>query len=218
MLEERAYSKEELAESLGTSDTQGMKRKLETHKIDFTTTGRGKSLIFNLVKIQDPFRVLCITDLGFAPNTDFKKLRNFMYYFMNDDDFRWLPDEVLEVRMREMGEDKGVSRQTIGKWKAKLSAMDIVNPSGEYTYYFAYAHRQILTDKETYCKAWREYFAAKEEGMPYEEAISSMIFTYGGVARKQSISDVNAFYANQINQCLTESLISDVINYNQDLS
>ena len=128
MLEERSYTKAELAAILGTSDTQGMKRKLENHHIDFTTTGRGKSLVFNLVKIHDPFRVLCITDLGFAPNTEFKKLRNFMYYFMNNDEFLWLPDEVLEVRMREMGEDKSVSRQTIGKWKAKLVAMDIINP------------------------------------------------------------------------------------------
>lgn len=216
MLEERSYAKAELSAILKTNDAQGLKRKLETHKIDFTTTGRGESLVFHLEKIHDPFRVLCITDLGFAPNSEFKKLRNFMYYFMNDDDFRWLPDEVLEVRMREMGEDKGVSRQTIGKWKAKLFAMDIINPSDEYTYYFAYAQQQILTDKETYCKAWREYFTAKAEGVPYELAISAMISTYGGVAKKQAISNVNAFYVNQINQCLTESLISDVINYSQN--
>ena len=215
MLEERSYEKAELSAILKTSDTQGLKRKLENHKIDFTTTGRGESLVFHLERIHDPFRVLCITDLGFAPNTEFKKLRNFMYYFMNDDDFRWLPDEVLEVRMREIGEAQSVSRQTIAKWKAKLSAMDILNPSGEYTYYFAYAHRQILTDKETYCQAWREYFTAKEEGTPYEEAISAMIYNYGGVARKQSVSEVNAFYADKINQCLTESLINDVINYKQ---
>ena len=60
--------------------------------------------------------------------------------------------------------------------------------------------------KEVYCKAWREYFEAKQEGLTYEDAISMMICNYGGVARKQAVTAVNAFYFNELNKLVTESM------------
>ena len=49
-------------------------------------------------------------------------------------------------------------------------------------------------------------FEAKQEGLTYEDAISMMICNYGGVARKQAVTAVNAFYFNELNKLVTESI------------
>ena len=49
-------------------------------------------------------------------------------------------------------------------------------------------------------------FEAKQEGLTYEDAISMMICNYGGVARKQVVTAVNAFYFNELNKLVTESM------------
>ncbi len=101
--------------------------------------------------------------------------------------------------MRASGHD--TARQTITKYTARLVAKDLVRPlSGEYIYYFAHKQNQIITDKETYCQAWREYWAAVSSGMSSSEAIYDMKACYGGVARKQARPGISAFYKEEIDK------------------
>lgn len=122
MLEVRNYRKAELVEMLGTRDNEGLKRKLKGYEVEFTTKGRGENIEFSITKLNAPFKVYCITELGLSATTAFDKLLLFLYYFLNDEEFSWLPDETIEARLEADFGSKRPSRQTIGGWKKKLSA------------------------------------------------------------------------------------------------
>lgn len=111
MLELRTYTKAELVEIFGTKDRQGLTRKLQRYGIKYRTSGRGENLTFTITETADPFKIFCIDELGYDGRTDFVKLRNFLYCFLNDDEFRAMPDEVKAKRMDKAG--KYICRQTI---------------------------------------------------------------------------------------------------------
>ena len=199
MLELRDYSKAELVEIFGTEDAQGLKRKLQRYGIKFQTTGRGQNLTFTITETADPFKVFCIDELGYDGRTDFVKLRNFMYCFLNDDEFRAMPDEVKEQRMKESG--KPMCRQTIAGYIAKLDAQNLIDRnSGEYIYYFAYKDTQRIATRQEYSEAWKEYWEAKAAGANSMEAIGFMRFLHGGVARKQAIPQINGIFLEKLNR------------------
>ena len=193
-----AYPKPEMSRIFGTRAKQGLDRKLERYGITFSVSGRGEQAVYEIQNISDPFKVFAITELGFDANTDFRKLRNFYYYFFNDEEFMAMPDEVKEARMKKEG--KGVSRQSIAGYTAKLVAKDLIDrfPRNNFIYYFAYLGEQRIVERAEYSKAWREYWQNKEDGMEYYEAISEMIANYGGVARKQPIPEINGIYNEKI--------------------
>ena len=88
MIEFREYGKAELASILGTRDRQGLVRKLDSWGIlHDEPRGRGEYMTVNITGITDPFKVYALTELGVSPQTDFTKLRNFLYYFLNDEEF-----------------------------------------------------------------------------------------------------------------------------------
>ena len=199
MLELRDYSKAELVEIFGTEDAQGLKRKLQRYGIKFQTTGRGQNLTFTITETADPFKVFCIDELGYDGRTDFVKLRNFLYCFLNDDEFRAMPDEVKEQRMKESG--KPMCRQTITGYIAKLDAQNLIDRnSGEYIYYFAYKDTQRIATRQEYSEAWKEYWEAKAAGANSMEAIGFMRFLHGGVARKQAIPQINGIFLEKLNR------------------
>lgn len=201
MIALREYSKAELAEILKTNNRQAMTRKLERWGIAFIPNGRGNNLKITITNIEDPFKVYCITELGFDAGTDFKKVRNLYYYFFNDDEFMAMPDEVKEHRLDDRG--KHISRQTIANHLAKLNAKGFINQETyEYIYYFAYKHKQRIVNRSEYLKAWHEYWKDIDDGLFSRDAINNMRAKYGGVARKQMKPDINAFYLEEINTLL----------------
>ena len=103
MLEIRSYTYAELSQMLGTRDAQGICRRLTRWDVVYTVSGRRAQTIYDIIEIPDPFKVFCILDLGFSPQTDFDKLMFFLYYALNDDEFLWLPYGRLEVLMGENG-------------------------------------------------------------------------------------------------------------------
>lgn len=101
----KVYTKPEMSHIFGTKAKQGIDRKLERYGITFSVSGKGERAVYEIQKIQDPFKVFAITELGFDANTDFRKLRNFYFYYFNDEEFMAMPDEVKESRMRKEGKD-----------------------------------------------------------------------------------------------------------------
>jgi len=194
----KVYPKPEMTRIFGTKAKLGIDRKLAGYGITFSVSGRGERAVYKIHSICDPFKVFAITELGFDANTDFRKLRNFYYYFFNDEEFMAMPDEVKEARMRKEGKD--ISRQTIAGYTQKLIARDLVDRSSHssFIYYFAYKGEQRIVERAEYSKAWREYWQNKDNGMDYYEAINEMIVTYGGVARKQPIPELNGIYNETI--------------------
>ena len=193
------YTKKELNLMFGDGNVQALKRKLTRYGISHNVSGRGENAIFEILKIEDRFKVFCITELDFYGNTDFKKLRNFYYYFFNDEEFAAMPDEFKERKMTERG--KSVSRQTIANYIKKLtSKIWVAYSDSNCKYYFAYKDEQKFTTHEEYSEAWRNYWLDKENGCDCGEAICRMVAHYGGVARKQTVPQLNAFYLDKIKE------------------
>lgn len=198
MLELRTYTIDEMGSILGVNDRQSIQRKLNRYGVEYSVIGRGTASEFEIKNIDNEFKLFCILDLGMSANTDFNKFLYFLYYFLNDDDFRWLPDETLEIKMDER--NNHISRQTIANYKRVLSNLNLFAKVGDYVYYFARRNNQIITDETTYKKAWCEYWENKDNGLDSREAICIMCTTYGGVAKKQAIMIGNAIYADTINK------------------
>lgn len=197
MLELREYAKPELSAMFETTGMQGLQRKMERYGIIFEVQGRGENAVFTIKEIADPFKIYCITELGFNGRSDFYKVRNFLHYFFNDDEFMGMPDEVKEHRMREQGQD--VSRQTIANYIAKLDSKNLIDRNtNNFIYYFALKQEQRIVDREEYLQAWHEYWDDIGNGFSSVEAICRMRENYGGVARKQPKPEFNGIYTEQI--------------------
>ena len=198
----RTYPKPELSLIFNTRDKQGLGRKLTRYGIVFDVCGRGERTTYTIREITDPFKVFAITELGFDGNTDFTKLRNFYYHFFEDEIFMAWPDEVKEVKMREMGHP--VSRQTIANYTYRLEAKNLINRhTRNFIYYFACGQRQRLTDREEYLQAWYEYWDDIASGLNCYDAIANMITDHDGVARKQPIPEINGIYNEKIELMLS---------------
>lgn len=212
MLEMRTYTKMELNAMFGNGGFQGLQRKLTRYGVEFACKGRGERRVFDILKISDPFKIFCITELDFDGGTDFRKLRNFYYYFFNDDEFRNLPDEEKEYRMEVEGNK--VSRQTITKYIEKLSKKDFISCfAGEYVYYFARRRERRIATQEEYSRAWKEYWEIRDtEG--YRAAIGYMIAKHGGVAKKHATPVYNVFYLDKLE--LLQDLIVQSLEYEID--
>lgn len=197
------YKKSELTQIFGSKSNQAISRKLDRYGVKFSVAGRGEQAVYKIRQMDDKFKIFAITELGFDANTDFQKLRNFYFYFFNDEEFQTLPDEMKEARMRENNRD--ISRQTIAKYLDRLVEHNYIAYLGgdDFVYYFAHKGKRRTVERSEYSRAWREYWSDKESGMDYYTAIYNMIVHYGGVARKQAVPTVNAIYGKKIDEMLS---------------
>ena len=201
MLELRDYTKNEISGILGTRDKQGIDRKLQRYGVDFTSTGRGENRVYTIKNIHFPFKVFCITEMGFEANCDFDKVKYFYNHFFNDEHFMTMPDEVKERMTKQEGYH--LSRQTIATYTRRLVLNNMIHKdTTNFIYYFAYKRKQRFVERAEYTQAWREYWKDIERNMYSYEAISNMIENYGGVARKQAIPERNILLNEKIEYML----------------
>ena len=196
MLECRVYSAQEMRKYLGVNDNSQAVKKLNRYDIVFYLNGRGEKATFNILENNEPFRVYCVFDMGFDPRSDFKKIRNYLFFLLGDDEYYWLPDEPMEAYMRSKGYT--ISRQTISKIRQRLELLEYVI-GGDYIYYRVWRdeddkeHHEPV-EKEEYNKAWHLYWNKRnEEQWDSEQAFAYMYAVFGGVPRKQTKP-----YKNQI--------------------
>lgn len=193
----KSYTKPEMSAMFGTRSMQGLQRKIERYGVSFDVDGRGETANFTITNIENPFKIYCITELGFDGHTDFYKLRNYYYYYFNDIEFRAMPNEVQETRMSLV--HKNVSRQTIATYLNKLYLKNIIETNtNNYIYYFAYKDQQSIVEKDEYNKAWHNYWNDVKNGLSSFEAIMNMRAEFGGVARKQEVPEINGIYNEEI--------------------
>lgn len=187
MFEENKFSIQEMRELLKTkAKKQGIERMLQRKNIEYTVEGWGENNIFTLKKVPPmlKFIAFCKKEFNFAPQTDFTKLRNFFYYYLDDEDFRNLPDTIKSVRMGE--NDMPLSRQTIGHYEQYLYREYYFCP--DYTNFKYYlTHREgdkkvaEEIDRKIYKEAWALYWEVKEETKSSEIARWTMFGEYGGL-------------------------------------
>lgn len=198
----RNYPKLEMTKMLGTKSKQGIDRKLSRYGVDFSVCGTGENAVYTIKAIAEPFKIYAILDLGFDGGTDFGKLRDFYYHYFQDEIFMALPDEVKEVKMREI--DRPISRQTIANYVRKLEDNHMIyRNTDNFIYYFAYKQTQRFCEHDEYVSAWKEYWDSVHSGISSFEAIWNMRIDHGGVARKQAIPDINAIGKKELDYMLS---------------
>ena len=186
---------------MSTKGKQATDRKLTAYGYEYSSSGRGKTRVYTITALPDAFhqfRSFCVFSLGFDPNTDFRKLRDFVVYLFADEDFNWRPEEAMEEYLRLEG--RGISRQTIASYKKRLEAHYIIDTVfGDFVYYKVYkkfgAQTHEVITKEEYSKAWRLYWQWREEH-PEDDSTPAYSFMYsifGGVPRKQRRIQDNLF-------------------------
>lgn len=218
MIELKTYSYEELAEILHTKNNQGIKRKLMNYEVIYNCTGRGKNIEFHIQQIQNPFKLFCILELDIPAQSDFRLLRNFFFYFFGDEDFSKLPMNEMEVRMR--ADNRHISRQTIAKWIEYLRERNfLLLDDFECIYYrSAYIngiHELEEIPKETYKKAWAQYWKMRDRGFSASAAFATMYETLGGKPVKVKIPQFNGIYMDTVNtlfQLASDSIEQEIAN------
>lgn len=217
----RNYPLGVLENLIGSRGKEAIDRKLTNYGYGFSSSGWGKKRIYTIISLpnaQARFKSYCVFTLGFDPGTDFKKLRDFVFYLENDIDFRGMPDEMMEEYLRLEGH--GMSRATIGKYRRRLENLGFIAPMGDYVYYKVYKdygvqkHEVITADE--YNKAWKSYHRWRtahpdEDSRP---AYTHMYNEFGGVPRKQRSIVDNAIFANDLNTLyeLTTNAIMEEID------
>ncbi len=191
---------------LGTSDKQGTDRKLKKYGYGFTLKGSGSNRVYTITSLPDAlhrFSLFCVSSLGFSPQTDFRKLRDFVFFLFTDPDFDWRPDEMMEEYLRLAG--RGMTRQTIARYKQRLEEAGLIDTIfGEFVYYKVYKNcgvqeHEIIT-KEDYGKAWKLYWDWRNTHPDDEDsrpAYQHMYNKFGGVPRKQRRVNRNEFYKKE---------------------
>lgn len=205
---------------IGSRGKQAVDRKLKNYGYGFDSTGRGKTRVYTITSLpnaQARFKSYCVFALGFDANTDFIKLRDFIFYLLKDNDFAWRPNEMMEEYLRKEG--RGMSSDTISKYKIRLKNLDMFAPVGDFVYYKVFKHygvqeHEIIT-KEEYNEAWRYYFEWRDEN-PDEDSLPAyrhMYSKFGGVPRKQRTIVRNAFGAEKLNtlsKLVTDSILEEL--------
>lgn len=220
MLELKDYPLGVLETLMGTDGKQATDRKLDAYGYEYSSSGTGNNRIYTITALPDmfhQFRSYCVFELGFKPQTDFKKLRDFVFYLFADEDFNWRPDELMEEYLRL--EKRGMSRQTIGKYRHKLEDLGLIASVGDYVYYrvykeFGVQEHEIITQEE-YSKAWKSYWQYRSAHPDADStpAYSHMYNEFGGVPRKQRRVERNGINARQINTLLdlaSKSILEEI--------
>lgn len=202
----RDYPLGVLENLIGSRGKEAVDRKLKKYGYGFTSDGRGKTRIYTITDLpnaQARFKSYCVFALGFDPNTNFVKLRDFVFYLENDLDFIGMSDEMMEEYLRLEGH--GMSRATIGKYRRHLEDLGLIAQMGDFVYYKVKKHygvqeHEIITAEE-YKEAWKSYhkWRAAHPDEDSRPAYAHMYNEFGGVPRKQAKIVANAIHAAELN-------------------
>lgn len=218
MLDMRTYTRKELIDIFKTDRLDSIKAKIKRRGYTYTTSGRGDTFTMTITGVPPRFREFCIERLGFAPNTDFERLKVFLYCFFFVDDFRQLPFVTMKECMINNVE---ITRQTISRWVAKLYDCNWVC-DGDLIYYCIdtkeKTYRRI--EEAQYNKAWSIYWENRtdDEGykLQYFIAYNQMWIYLGGHPYKKNDIIFNGFYTKDIEE-LKEILEKEIGINEQDL-
>ena len=194
MLNIGVYTREELVELYHTDRIDSIKSKLNRQGYTYSACGRGQTFTLTISGLPPRFKTFCMEQLGFAPQTDFERLKVFLYNFFFDDDYRQLPI-VTMARMLE--KEFYISYQTLSNWIDKLEKANLIHRSMAEFNYFAFGKDEcgnpieIPITEQLYKKAWNEYWKGNEYS--YCEALACMNEVIKGTPKKFGVIDLNAF-------------------------
>ena len=194
MLDMRTYTREELVELYHTDRIDSIKSKLNRQGYTYSACGRGQTFALTISGLPPRFKTFCMEQLGFAPQTDFERLKVFLYNFFFDDDYRQLP---IVTMARILEKEFYISYQTLSNWIDKLEKANLIHRSMAEFNYYAFGKDEcgnpieIPITEKLYKKAWNEYWKGNEYS--YCEALACMNEVIKGTPKKFGVIDLNAF-------------------------
>lgn len=206
MLDMRTYNRQELIDIFKTDRLDSIKAKIQRRGYTYTTSGRGKDFTLTVTGLPPRFKTFCIERLGFAPNTDFDRLKIFLSYFFFDEEFRQLPVGAMAWYLEN---EMYITYQTFSRWINKLIDKGLIYRSPfDFNYYACNGNQKpIRITKELYCEAWKAYWEEREQG--YEYSMGNMMRVAGGKAHKFGVLYENAFEEDTIKE-LKEILYKEI--------
>ena len=208
MLDIRSYTRKELIEIFNTNRFDSIKGKLNRQGYEFISHGRGETATIEIIKKPSRFIRFCVDELGFAPQTDFEKLKRFLYKYMFDDDFRQLPyNGMKDIMVRETI----ISNPTITNYVRKLYSNNMIG-YGDSNYYSINKELSTYTPitEQQYKEAWKIYWEYRDGG--YSLAFVEMCNHVNGYPFKNDKVIFNAFEMAKIAE-LEEILLEE---YNEN--
>ena len=188
------YTRKELVELYHTDRIDSIKRKLDRQGYTYTTSGRGQDFTLTISGLPPRFKTFCIEQLNFAPQTDFERLKVFLYQFFFDDYYRQLP---IVTMARMLQQQFYISYQTLSNWIDKLEKKNIIYRSIAEFNYFAFGKDERGNDitipitEKLYKEAWNSYWKGNE--ISYCEAVACMNSVVNGTPQKFGVIHINAF-------------------------
>lgn len=198
MLEKRIYSRQELIKLYKTERLDAIKKKITREGYSYINSGRGASYTMQIIDIpeEQAFKEYCIKELGFAPQTDFKILKYFLYNFIYDSNFINLQYNEMEEVMKKQG--ISVCKETISSYYKHLKSIGWIDTSQyEYIYYvydIVQQHNRYIS-KELYKEFYKQVYSYY--GVFYNA--ENIISKYGGKPKKRPLSQKNGIYNKQYN-------------------
>ena len=207
MLDTRTYTREELIEIFKTDRLDSIRAKLKRQGYEFIAEGRGKTATVTITKQPLRFRRFCIDELGYAPQTDFGKLKRFLYKYMFDDEFIQLPYNGMKDIILQ---DTLISNPTITNYVKKLYTNNMIG-TGEHNYYSINKFMGTYTPitEEQYKEAWKIYWEHRHAGADYHIALVEMCQHVNGYPFKNDKIIFNAFEMAKIAE-LEEILLEEI--------
>lgn len=217
MMEVREYTYSEMSELLGTYKNTNIKHKLDRYGIEYECTGRGRAIVYDIKCIPNPFKLFCILEWEFPSQTNFEKLRNFLYYYWCDEGFALLPMEEMANRLSDS--TAPVSRQTISRWIDRMRQLDLISLSStEYIYYKVRRNKvdgkriQEYISREQYRAGWGIYWKSKKEHNDSQMAFMEMYYAMGGVPKKSPVVEVNGITYHSKVEPVLNMIQEDILN------
>ena len=113
MLEKRKYTRSELIEIYKTDRLDAIKARIQRAGYIFQSSGRGKDYTMEILDLpkEDELKQYCREILGFSAQTDFTKLKYFLFFFLQNEEFMTLQFNQMAQVMRDHGIT--ISEQTL---------------------------------------------------------------------------------------------------------
>lgn len=217
MLKIATYKQEEMIKIFNTSRMDSIKRSLGSLGFEYEVEGRGKKALFHINKTPSAFKMFAMKELGFPPQTNFDALETFLYWYFCDEEFskKMVVDMVEEI---EYNTGMTISPQTISRWIDKLTNLDLLHVSNQFTYFastivYTCGEKERITEEitqEKYSAAWKVYWKAMKEEHSYNAAFVAMGKVVGSGYRVYKVVKLerNAF-TNDLYERLIEILLGE---------
>lgn len=201
MLEKRRYSRSELIEIFKTSRLDAIKAKIRRAGYVFTDSGWGSSYSLEILDLpgEDLFKRYCVDQLRFAPQTDFQKLKHFLFFFLENEEFMTLQYNQMAQVMIDHGIH--ITAQTISGYFQHLKSIGwVFTDSFDYVYFLydeALGETRYIS-KEEYCAINKEFWQLRKiQHYSWSEAYAAIKKKYGNKPRKRPLELKTAFFLEQ---------------------